>query len=176
MLLWATAPHCWRLTLDSEPGVLDFDARYTGPFRHPTGPLKAYLTIDSIDVGAIAGVDGLGRVSGNVAFEGSLMGQNPPVGHAAAEIDQIQWKGYDINSITADIDLTRTDVRGTIVADDPMLGATIKRLVWHNPRGAPYRCRHKDSVIMSGDVRHNQAGAFYGACAERTHRGGHAWP
>ncbi|WP_304609398.1 translocation/assembly module TamB domain-containing protein [Muribaculum intestinale] len=115
-----------RLTLDSEPGVLDFDARYTGPFRHPTGPLKAYLTIDGIDVGAIAGVDGLGRVSGNVAFDGSLMGQNPPVGHAAAEIDQIQWKGYDINSITADIDLTRTDVSGTIVADDPMLGATIK--------------------------------------------------
>lgn len=113
------------LSLDSEPGVLDLDARYSGPFRHPAGPLKASLTIDGINVGSIAGVPELGRVSGSVAFDGSLVAGRPPVGHAVVGIDEVQWYGCDLSNINADVDLTRTAVKAVVEADDPILAASI---------------------------------------------------
>lgn len=113
------------LTLDSEPGVLDVDARYSGPFRNPAGPLKASLTIDGINVGAISGIADLGRVSGSVAFDGNLVAGHSPVGHAVVGIDEVQWYGHDITNISADVDLSRTAVKAVVEADDPILAATV---------------------------------------------------
>ena len=115
-----------RMTLDSEAGVLDVDAVYRGPFRNPNGPLRASLTIDGIEAGAVSGVKNLGTVSGNVSFDGRLMGRRAPVGLAEMQIDAVEWGANVINGLNAVVDLSANSVDASVEVHDPVLDASVR--------------------------------------------------